>query len=196
MSDDRSSGADLMGARRTITDLLEAARVRLDRLDPAAAYAAIGRRWGDRRRYPLPRSSSRGAAAPAHVEPRGAREGPLRAPRRRVGSCVLVFRGVVFRSSSAVAIVSKAWSTVVPFASAVRFMASHVPLIPGLPLASCAHSRSYDTVLSPGTLTTLRAAPVTRWRHSTGPAGDPGEPPRHRRDRQAAQPPVPGSSRK
>ncbi len=41
MSDDRSSGAELMGARRTITDLLEAARARLDRLDPAAAYAAL-----------------------------------------------------------------------------------------------------------------------------------------------------------
>lgn len=41
MSDDRVLGAEPMPERRTIADLLEAARARLDRLEPAAAYLAL-----------------------------------------------------------------------------------------------------------------------------------------------------------
>jgi rhodanese-related sulfurtransferase len=41
MSDERTLGVQPMPARRTIADLLEAARAQLDRLEPAAAYRAM-----------------------------------------------------------------------------------------------------------------------------------------------------------
>jgi rhodanese-related sulfurtransferase len=41
MGDDHLLGAQPMPARRTISDLLEAARAGLDRLDPGAAYRAM-----------------------------------------------------------------------------------------------------------------------------------------------------------